>query len=297
MSTPLLTPLVACSALPASAATSMPRSCALVITSGGGGPSAFAISRAGWASATSTCWRATECSQPSTPSAACSPSGSGGTPSRSSVCSTKSLCSRGISWSRSWGAPSAGTRAGMTTSMPYGRPPVFSSIQVRTVSRSAGSLKRTQPSTPSPPARLIAAATCSDGLKPTMGCSTPSRSHSAVRTLTGPRSRGRARGVAQARLVVGGVLARPGVVGLAGHRPPDGFGQPDAAGDLVPGDLAARVLLQRSEVGGGARPGLHQGRHPLAEHLVGDTDDQRVEHVGVGLQRPLHLFGEDLLAA
>ena len=79
------------------------------MTSGGGGPSAFAISRAGWASATSTCLRAIECSQPSTPSAACAPSGSGGTPSLSSVCSTKSLCAAGISWSRSLAAPSAGT--------------------------------------------------------------------------------------------------------------------------------------------------------------------------------------------
>ena len=180
MSTPLATCLRACSAFPASAATSMPRSCALAMTSGGGGPSAFAISRAGWPSATSTCLRATECSQPSTPSAACAPSGSGGTPSLSRVCSTKSLCVCGISWLRSCCPPSAGTRAGMTTSMPYGRPPVFRSIQSRTVSSSAGSLNRTQPSTPRPPARLIAAATCSDGVNPTTGCSMPSRSQRGV---------------------------------------------------------------------------------------------------------------------
>ena len=181
MSTPLATCLSACSAFPASAATSMPRSWAFAMTSGGGGPSAFAISRARWASATSTCLRATECSQPRTPSAACAPSGSGGTPSLSSVCSTKSLCPSGISWSRSRAAPSAGTRAGMTTLMPYGRPPVLASIQSRARSSSAGSLKRTQPSTPRPPARLTAAATCSDGVKPTMGCSMPRGSHSAVR--------------------------------------------------------------------------------------------------------------------
>ena len=66
----------------------------------------------------------------------------------------------------------------MTTSMPYGRPPVLASIQSRAASSSAGSLNRTQPSTPRPPARLTAAATCSDGLNPTMGCSMPSRSHS-----------------------------------------------------------------------------------------------------------------------
>src|SRR6476661_1394165 len=58
MSTPLATCLRACFAFPASAATSMPRSCALAMTSGGGGPSAFAISPAGRPSATSTCLRA-----------------------------------------------------------------------------------------------------------------------------------------------------------------------------------------------------------------------------------------------
>ena len=183
MSTPLATCARACSAFPASAATSMPRSCALAMTSGGGGPSAFAISRAGWASATSTCLRATECSQPITPSPACVPSGSGGTPSSRSVSSTKSLCACGIIAPRSLAAPSAGTRAGMTTSTPYGRPSVFASIQSRTASSSAGSLNRTQPSTPMPPARLIAAATCSDGVKPTIGCSMPSRSHTGVRTV------------------------------------------------------------------------------------------------------------------
>jgi hypothetical protein len=104
--------------LPASAATSMPRSCAAWMTSAGGWPSALAISRAGWASATSTCWRATECSQPSTPSLARLPSGSGGTPSFISVCSTKSTWPGGISALRSAAAPSAGWRAGITTSMP-----------------------------------------------------------------------------------------------------------------------------------------------------------------------------------
>jgi len=58
MSTPPATWSRACPAFPASAATSMPRSCALAMTSGGGGPSAFAMRRAGWASATSTCLRA-----------------------------------------------------------------------------------------------------------------------------------------------------------------------------------------------------------------------------------------------
>src|SRR5215472_3819610 len=270
----------------------MPRSWARAMTSGGGGPSAFAIRRAGWASATSTCCRATECSQPSTPSPAGAPSGSGGTPSLSSVSSTNCRCRAGIRPPRSAGAPSVGSLAGITTSTPYGRPPVFASIHRRTASRSAGSLKRTQPSTPSPPARLIAAATCSDGLKPTMGCSMPSRSHSVVRTvlLTPFSLRHRVSRVA------GRVAVRPPVVGLPGRPTADGLDEPDAARRLVAGDLATDVGLDRRQVGGPPLPQLHQGRHPLPEPFVGDADDQRVEHVGMGLQRALHLLGEDLLA-
>ena len=183
----------------------------------------------------------------------------------------------------------------MTTSMPYGRPSVFRSIQSRTASSSAGSLKRTQPSTPRPPARLTAAATCSDGVKPTMGCSMPSRSHRGVRTVlfTGPLTGGCP---ARARWAPAYSRAQR-VVGLAGHRAPDRAGEPDAARDLVAGDVAADVLLQRGRVGFRAGPGLHQRRHPLPEQVVGHADDQRVEHVGVRFQRALHLLGEDLLAA
>ena len=65
--------------------------------------------------------------------------------------------------------PSVGTFAGITTSTPYGLPSVFSSIQLSTVSSSSGSLNRTQPSTPSPPALLTAAATFSDGVKTKIG--------------------------------------------------------------------------------------------------------------------------------
>jgi hypothetical protein len=138
------------------------------------GPSALAISRTGCDSATSTCDRATECSQPSTPLPAGESSGNGGTPNRSRVSSTKLRCPGGISRSRSTGVPSVGPWVGITTSTPYGRPSVLASSQVNAASRSAGSLNRTQPSTPSPPARLIAAATRSDGVKPTIGCSMPS---------------------------------------------------------------------------------------------------------------------------
>ena len=145
------------------------------MTSGGGGPSALAISRAGWASATSTCWRATECSQPSTPSPARRAVGQrrhaeleqrlldevpvAGRDQRAQV-------GRGALGGHAWRAsPRRRRRAGRRC---------CASIQARTASSSAGSLKRTQPSTPRPPARLIAAATCSDGVKPTIGCSMPS---------------------------------------------------------------------------------------------------------------------------
>src|SRR6266581_5215944 len=313
MSTPDATWRRACSAFPASAATSMPRSCAPAMTSGGGGPSAFAISRAGWPSATSTCLRAIEWSQPSTPSAACAPSGSGGTPSLSSVCSTKSLCPAGISWLRSVTAPSAGTWAGMTTSMPYGRPPVLLSIQSRTLSSSAGSLKRTQPSTPRPPARLTAAATCSEGVKPTMGCSMPSRSQSGVRTSRGvwggrPPGAGRVmalRGpLCWSRICLtrsgggmfGDVLARPAVVGLAGYGPADRFHEPDGARHLVTGELPAHMSLQRGHIRGGTGAKLDQRGHTLAEAVVGHAEDQRVEYVRMRLQRAFDLFGKDLLA-
>src|SRR5436305_1442088 len=157
MSTPLATWLVAWAAFPASAATSMPRWCAASITSAGGEPSALAISRAGWPRATSTCWRATECSQPSTPSPA---------------------------WASSW---------------------------------------------------------------------------------------------------------------LPGRAPADGVDQPDAARHLVAGDLAPDVLLDRRQVGGPALAHLDQRRDPLPEQLVGNPDDQRVEHVRAGLQRAFDLFGKDLL--
>ncbi len=90
MSTPLSTCRCACLALPASAATGTPAACAWSMTSFGGEPSALAISLIGCLSATSTWLRATECSQPRTPSERSSSSGSGGTPRSASVLATKS---------------------------------------------------------------------------------------------------------------------------------------------------------------------------------------------------------------
>ena len=82
------------------------------MTSFGGEPSALAISLIGCLSATSTCDRATECSQPSTPAERSSSSGSGGTPRSASVLSTKSRWLCGISLSMSTGAALGGHLGG-----------------------------------------------------------------------------------------------------------------------------------------------------------------------------------------
>ena len=80
MSTPFSTWRCACLALPARAATGTPAACTWSMTSFGGEPRALAINLIGCLSATSTCDRATECSQPSTPALRSSSSGNGGTP-------------------------------------------------------------------------------------------------------------------------------------------------------------------------------------------------------------------------
>jgi len=82
---------------------------------------------------------------------------------------TKSRWAWGINFSMSTVLPSAGMVAGMTTSTPYGLPSVLWSIQESTESRSSEELKRTQPSTPMPPARVTAAATFSEGVKTKIG--------------------------------------------------------------------------------------------------------------------------------
>ena len=209
MSTPASTWCSACSLAPASAATATPFWCARSMTSAGGEPRALAISLICpylrvCSMATSTCERATECSQPRTPVLTRSPPpGNGGTPRSSRVRSTKARCSGGIMVSRSTFEPSVGIFAGITTSTPKGLPSVFSCIHSRTASSSSVSLNRTQPSTPSPPARLIAAATSSLGVNPKIGDSIPNFSHSAVfmdvlvveggRNLRGCRRRSAAR--------------------------------------------------------------------------------------------------------
>ncbi len=106
-------------------------------------------------------------------------------------------------------------------------------------------------STPRPQARLIAAATCSEGLNPTIGYSMP-------------RSWGTAAFSWSVRRVIGGVAVRPAVVGLARGAAADGVHQPDAARHLVPGDLRADVLLNRGQIGGPAFTQLHQLTATLA---------------------------------
>src|SRR5687767_7388698 len=277
MSTPFSTCRRACSALPASAATGTPAACTCSMTSAGGEPRAFAIRRIGCSSATSTWDRATECSQPRTPSLS-SPSGSGGTPSLSNVCRTKSLWPCGMSWERSTWVPSVGTLAGMTMSTPYGLPSVFSSIHVKARSRSSASLNLTHPRTPSPPARLIAAATCSDGVKPKIGCSMPSSSHRLVRMILH-------------------VATGPLVVGFAARRPADLADQPERPRHLVARERLTHMSVQFGQLRLRIVTRLDESTDALAEQVVRNTDDERVEHVRMRLQRRLDLFGEDLLAA
>ncbi len=70
---------------------------------------AFAISLIGCRRATATCDRATECSQPSTPSLATSSTPNGATPSSVRVRSTKARRSGGVSFCRSTDAASVGS--------------------------------------------------------------------------------------------------------------------------------------------------------------------------------------------
>jgi len=69
------------------------------------------------------------------------------------------------------------------------------------------------------------------------------------------------------------------------------------AGHLVAGDVLAGLgddLVERHQA---PVAGLDDRDDPLSPPLVGDTDDDRVEHVGMGLQRAFDLFGVDLLAS
>ncbi len=67
--------------------------------------------------------------------------------------------------------------------------------------------------------------------------------------------------------------------------------------NLVAGDLAAAVCLHGVERGSAVRARLDDGDHARAPALVGHADHDRVEAVGVRLDRGFDLFGKDLLAA
>src|ERR1700712_1976550 len=273
------------------------------MTSFGGEPRAFAISLNRFLGVTPRWPRATECSQPRTPSERASSSGSGGTPRSASVLSTKSRCVCGISLLMSTDVPSVGTLAGITMSTPYGLPSVFSSIHGSTVSRSSASLNRTQPSMPSPPARLTAAATFSDGVKTKIGYWMPNLSQSSVliasplASLVPSRRRPSMLGMhVVCRPLLRRVL-RPAVVGLTRRRSLDLVHQPKAAWHFVSRDLLADEGVEVRQCRPRAVACVHHRGDVLTEAGIGHADHQRVEHVGVTLQRGLHLFGVDLLAA
>src|ERR1039458_9046973 len=69
------------------------------------------------------------------------------------------------------------------------------------------------------------------------------------------------------------------------------------AGDLVPGDAGAAVLLDRLEDRTATLTSLHNSRHPLAPARVRHADDGDVVDAGMRLDGRLDLFGEDLLTA
>ena len=172
----------------------------------------------------------------------------------------------------------------MTMSTPYGLPSVFSSIQVRTASSSSASLNRTQPSTPSPPARLIAAATCSDGVKPKIGWVMPNWSQSGVRTgllRDGRRRTGWPTGSRPCRWPAAAPCRRTRCCAAPCSR------------RARRGRAWSSSSARRRRAG----PRFDDRGHALPEPLVRDADDEHVEHVRVRHQRRLDLFGEDLLAA
>ena len=133
-----------------------------------------------------------------------------------------------------------------------------------------------------PPALVTAATTSRQWLKAKIGNSIPNISVRRFFMLVPPRPRPR----------------RAPVVGLAARVARHLVDEVELPRHLVAGDLGAAVLDELVE-GGRARPGAgsHDGGDPLAPPLVGDADDEGVEHLRVGLQRRLDLLGVDLLAA
>src|SRR5690606_8903725 len=84
-----------------------------------------------------------------------------------------------------------------------------------------------------------------------------------------------------------GELLGPRVVGLAARRALHLVDEEQGLGHLVPGEVLVAVGAEVLEGGRGALPGLDDGGDPLAPPLVGDADDDGVEHARVGLERLL----------
>ena len=87
---------------------------------------------------------------------------------------------------------------------------------------------------------------------------------------------------------------RVGLAGVGAGR----VAEKELAGHLVAGDQCGSASCSAASVEHRrAAAELDERDNLLAEALVGQADDDRVEHVGVGADRGLDLFGEDLLAA
>src|SRR5690606_5445891 len=95
----------------------------------------------------------------------------------------------------------------------------------------------------------------------------------------------------------GGGALGPGVVGLAAGGALDLRDDVEGARDLVAGELLAAVRDHVVVRGRAAGTELDDRDHLLAPALVGHADDERVEDVGVRLERALDLLREHLLAA
>src|SRR4030095_7592245 len=94
-----------------------------------------------------------------------------------------------------------------------------------------------------------------------------------------------------------GSALRPRIVGLAARVALDALHQVERLRHLVAGHLLAAVGRERLEGRPAAFARLDDGRDALPPALVGEADPYGVEHVGVALQRLLHLLGVDLLPA
>ena len=232
---------------------------AFSITSTGGEPSALAISTGRCFSATSRCERATECSQPRTPSRP-SPSGQ----RRDAELEQRLVDELPVLLGdhRARGRPRC-PRSGSSSASRCRRRTACRRCcrRARSASRSSSSasLNRTQPSTPRPPARETAAATCSDGVNAKIGYSIPNSSQRAVRMLLSRSdggSRWRPSASRSAISLAAGYCALP--VALRGISVDEG----ERARQLVAGQVRAQVGAQLLELERSRPPAARRPRRP-----------------------------------